>query len=177
MPAQRVKPTPTTDKDSVAPQDKGLVPLFVPGTTQLPWPFPAVGDVEIQPKGAKFGQGETPGALVIVRRQISPTMKVRWTILAEHVSAFLDTNGDDVDYAKAEWYFRPSVSSLAPLTGSEFRKGIVFVPEDVPVLMSIEIGETASGSIDLISGMRSDCQPCCQGMFSAATVMGGQHQG
>ncbi len=146
-----------------------LVPLFVPGTTQLPWPFPAVGDVKVQKDGATFGRSDPPGTLVIVSRQISPTLKVSWTVLAENVSALFEIDACELEHAKTkQWYFRPSVPNLGP----EPRKGIVYVPEDAPVLMSVEMGGTASGSVDSLSQWAGGCDPCHVHMYSSATVMG-----
>ncbi len=147
-------------------KDQDLAPLFLPGTIRLPSPFPAVGDLELQKEGAKYDGVERPGALLIVRRRIWPATKVSWTIRVECVSAILLTKGSKLVPAAAKWVFTPSVPKLKSIAAAKIAKGIVFVPEDAPVLMRLEFGTTASESADypipgLMRGERRGCDPCC----------------
>jgi hypothetical protein len=178
-----MKPMPLTDED--------LAPLFLPGTIRLPSPFPAVGDLQLVKEGAKYRGVEKPGAVLIVRRRIWPATKVSWTIRVECVSAILLTKCSKLDRATATWLFTPSVPKLKSIVQGKSAKGIVFVPEDAPVLMRIEFGTTASESADypipgLMGGQIRGCDPCnccgcdpcrggnpCSG-FSYGSVMEGE---
>jgi hypothetical protein len=158
--------------------DKDLAPLFLPGTIPLPSPFPAVGDLELVGVGEKFKGVDDPSKLVIVRRRIAPMTKVCWTILVEHVSAVLLTNGDELDCERAEWLFGSSVPILKRLIEEKARKGIVYVPEDAPVLMGVEFGTTASESASYpIPGMVGPCDHCHCHTFSYERIMGGPDKG
>jgi hypothetical protein len=58
------------------------------------------------------------------------------------------------------------VPKLKSFLEAKVAKGIVFVPEDAPVLMRIEFGTTASESADYpIPGLMREavhgCDPCC----------------
>ena len=160
--------------------NEDLAPLFLPGTICLPSPFPAVGDLVLQKRGATYQGVEKPGALLIVRRRIWPATKVCWTIRVECVSAILLTKGPKLDRATAKWAFAPSVPKLK---SGKPAKGIVFVPEDAPVLMRVEFGTTASEGADypipgLMRGQDRGCDPCCCGCdpslgFSYESIMEG----
>ena len=167
-------------------KDKDLAPLFLPGTIAFPPPFPAVGELEIQEDGAEFEKAE-PCALVIVRRRVRPSTKVSWIILVDHVSAIVVTSskGDELDPATARWHFGPSVRRLKSPVEGKTLKGIVYVPEDAPVMMRLEFGQTASEIIDYpIPGVTecscdpcSCCNPCCCPTFSYENVMGRPDKG
>ena len=159
--------------------DEDLAPLFLPGTIRLPSPFPTIGELELQEDGAHYRGVEKPGALLIVRRRIRPSTKVCWTIRVECVSAILLTKGDELDYATATWIFTPSVPKLKSLAEAEVPKGIVFVPEDAPVLMCIEFGATASECADCpVPGLSMTiCDPCHCSTFSYESTMGKPDKG
>ena len=162
--------------------DEDLAPLFLPNTIRLPSPFPAVGDLELQEDGARYQGVEAPGALLIVRRRVWPGTKVCWTIRVECVSAILLTYGCELDHATATWLFTPSVPKLKSIVDANDLKGIVFVPEDAPVLMRLEFGLTAGESADYpIPGWMRICDPCCCGEtasgFSHESVMSGLGKG
>ena len=160
-------------------KDDDLAPLFLPGMIRLPSPFPAVGVVEIQEGATQFRGVEERGALLIVRRRIWPSTKVCWIIRVELVSAILLTKGDELDPGKATWLFGPSVPKLKSLAGEEASKGIVFVPEEAPVLMRVEFGTTASDSADYpIPGLMRHCDPCDHSRtFSYESTMGESDKG
>ncbi len=145
--------------------DEDLAPLFLPGTIPLPSPHPAVGDVELE-------EVHEPGPLVVVRRRVWPSTRVSWAILADRVSAILVTKSNNSVHDT--WLFGSSVPErLKSLAHGKAVKGIVFVPEDAPVLMRIEFGKTASECADYpIPGlMGGGCDPCVTGAFSYESVM------
>ena len=157
--------------------NEDLAPLYLPGTIRLPSPFPAVGDLDLQENGAQYPGVEALGALLVVRHRIWPSTKVCWTIRVELVSAILLTEGDKLDCATAKWVFTPSVPKLRSLPEASILKGIVFVPENAPVMMRIEMGTTASESADYpIHGWLGGCDPCKK-VFSYESTMGGPDKG
>jgi hypothetical protein len=161
----------------MSPSDEDLAPLFISGTIRLPSPFPAVGELEIRENGAAHCKDNGFGALLIVRRRVWPSTKVCWTMRAECVSAILLTKGDELDYATAKWVFAPSVPKLGSIAETKVPRGIVFVPENTPVLMRIEFGTTASESADYpIPGPVGGCDPHSPS-FSYESVMAGPDKG
>ncbi|MHC4177713.1 MAG: hypothetical protein ACYSWU_09405 [Planctomycetota bacterium] len=159
-------------------KDKGLAALFLPGTIALPSPFPSVGDVEIKKdgEGAELRDGER-GVLLTVRRRFEPSTEVCWTMLVERVSAILLTNGAELESDGAEWLFGPDVAKLQSVKGTNPAKGIVYVPENAPVLMRVEFGTTASESMDFPVPGLGGCDPCEDRSFSYQRVMAGQDEG
>jgi hypothetical protein len=136
--------------------------LFIPGTTRLPSPFPAIGKLEVIDDQLPLPGGEKLGARLVVSRRIAPHLTVRWTVLVDNVSAILVTGGNEPDFDKDTWLFSPSVRTLSLAAKKEENwKGIVFVPEGAPVLMSVDVGATASESEDHLSALMRHCDDPC----------------
>ncbi|HQU45285.1 MAG TPA: hypothetical protein PK867_20890, partial [Pirellulales bacterium] len=106
------------------------------------------------------GSGYVPNSVIRIEVTASLRVSVTRTFLSTDVAAiFIPDNPACVEYGKGKFLLRPEIDScwdgLAP-AGDGAVLGIVYVPENAPVLTEVQMGMTAAQSIDYVPPLGTD---------------------
>jgi hypothetical protein len=112
--------------------------LVLGGTVALPSPFPTVGSLHVlSDREAQRILGEkVPIELVTIDQTIEPSTQIQRIVQREHIRAIYDAKD-------GKWSFPGE-----KFGGAVPDQGIVFVPEDAPVMTRVIFSGTASESAE-----------------------------
>ena len=152
-----------TDPDCMSRRQ--LQSLHLAGTVVLPTPFPEVGTLCFRPGALKYGTGASePVDLLVVEHEQSNRLTVLRTVRLQDVAAVMFCRAlPPALGADGEWRFGPEVVAAledrSNRNDASLLRGIVYVREQAPVLMQVEVGMTAAESAEYyppVVGERTD---------------------
>ena len=132
--------------------------LFLPGTLCLP-PFPDVGHISLATENLPLApDAERPVPLLQIVYYDEPAKTTTWSVRLDLVVAVVfvarPKEGCPIDRTKAKWFFLPldwnerrHVYERLNEALKDTPLGNVFVPEETPLITSLERGYTARQSI------------------------------
>lgn len=152
--------------------------LYLSGTAALPGPFPSLGVISIEQHCLQFppdNRSETQ-SFVVVQQVHSPQRRVTHLIRSDRVAAIFfpattkagaDSKAEvraecrDIDSAEGHWFLTPDIDTgvIAEKLGispdelasrASTARGVVFIPEQEPLLSQVEIGQTAGEAADSV---------------------------
>jgi hypothetical protein len=150
---------------SAAPFDRHQLRSFhLAGTVALPSPFPEVGRLSLVPGGVSYhsAKGDCDLDLVAVEHCQSNRVTITRYVALGDVTAVLFAVSP-THFSDKDWYFGPEIVAQLETRSSTNAPtvcmGIVYVREQAPILMRVEVGMTAAESAEYyppVVGERSD---------------------
>jgi hypothetical protein len=163
--------------------------LFLAGTVAFPMPFPATGVISIEEGNLHYSHSghSHPTTFVVVQERPGSEGAMLRVIRAEDVAAIFfpgtwehesatkrvfhfDPSGRVKDFEVGEWFLKPEIAaknikdrfqSDVPKRNSNVR-GVVFVPENRPVLSISEVTQTAGSTGSGLIPTQCECECECE---------------
>lgn len=130
--------------------------MLLAGTIPFPTIFPELGLVTYDDQGIALPGRSRNGKMptLTVEQLLSPKLTIWRTFFVEDVAAvFLPADEKQVQLADGDWLLGGEIKTLKKAGGS---RGIVYVRENSPTLLSMQVGMTAAESAEYYPPLPDD---------------------